>query len=152
MVQITIDGKRISKYAKTKALAKAKLNDLRSKQEQGLKVTKASMPMEVHLKQWLELTRPSLRESTYEGYAIMVNIYLIPRLGHIRLDGLSPEQINDTWVRMRTDGISESTIEHCHSRLATALIYAMKRKWRNDNPLAFVPKPKVETKAVRSFS
>lgn len=152
VMALTIDGKRAFRYGKTRAIVKAKLNELRSKQEQGLKVAKASMPMKVHLKQWLELTRPSLRESTYEGYAIMVNRYLIPRLGHIRLDGLSPEQINDTWVRMRTDGISESIIEHCHSRLATALIYAMKRKWRNDNPLAFVHKPKVETKAARSFS
>jgi integrase len=152
MVQRTIDGKRVVKYAKTKALAKEKLNELRRKQELGVKVTKASMPMKVHLKQWLEIWKPRLRESTYEGYALMVNRYLVPRLGHIRLDNLSPEHINAAWERMRLEGISESIIEHCHSRLATSLIYAIKRKWRIDNPLAYVPKPKPEEPTARAFS
>jgi integrase len=82
----------------------------------------------------------------------MVNRYLIPRLGHIKLGKLSPEHINATWEQMRADGLSESIIEHCHSRLATSLIYAMKRKWRIDNPLAFVPKPKAGNKTPRSLS
>jgi integrase len=108
--------------------------------------------MGVHLRQWLKLKKPSLRPKTHDDYALMVNRYLIPRLGHIRLNKLSPEHINAAWERMRADGLSESIIEHCHSRLATSLIYAMKRKWRIDNPLAFVPKPRAGNKAPRSFS
>ncbi|MQF48831.1 site-specific integrase [SAR202 cluster bacterium AC-647-N09_OGT_505m] len=151
-------GKQVGIYLKTHAEAKVELKKLLSKKEEGIALVKASTHMNVHLREWLEMIRPKLQESTYEGYAIMVNNYLIPILGKYRLNKISPEDINDGWEKMRKHRkengklISESIIEHCHARLATFLIYAMKRKWRNDNPLAFVTKPKAKKKIARAFS
>jgi integrase len=161
VIQVTDNGKRrtfdyklAKKETKTagKKKARALRDEIRRRQDDGIPVTSSSMKMSVLLKQWLELKKPSLRPTSYENYALMVNRYLIPRLGKIRLNKLSPERINEEWEQMRTDGLSESVIWHCHSRLATCLIYAMKRKWRIDNPLVFVPKPKLGDKTPRALS
>lgn len=151
LIQITMEGKRVTKYAKTLKLAKAKLKELQSMQEEGIEVDSGAMTMKAFLTGWLTLRKRTLRASSYESYSISVNKYLIPRFGHIKLAKLSPEQINKVWEDMEKDGIGMSVIEHAHSRLATALIHAVKRKLRRDNPMTFVPKPYAESSAVRTF-
>ena len=152
LIQITMEGKRVTKYAKTLKLAKAKLKELQSMQEEGIEVDSGAMTMKAFLTGWLTLRKRTLRASSYESYSISVNKYLIPRFGHIKLAKLSPEQINKVWEDMEKDGIGMSVIEHAHSRLATALIHAVKRKLRRDNPMTFVPKPYAESSAVRALS
>jgi integrase len=145
-------GTRDTRYAKKFREAQQKLRGLQRNREDGVQLVTPRGRLKTDLQEWLKLKRPSLRESTYDGYALMVNRYLIPRFGHIKLKDLSPEQINDTWIRMKAEGISDSIIEHCHSRLATFLIYAVQRKFRIDNPMTFVSKPKAEAKTGRAFS
>lgn len=161
VIQVSENGKRRTFHYKLakgknktdgKKSAIALRDQIRGRQAEGIPLTSPSMKMSVLLNTWLKLKKPSLRPTSYENYALMINRYLIPRLGNIKLNKLSPERINAEWEQMRIEGLSESIIWHCHSRLATCLLYAMKRKWRIDNPLVFVPKPKLGDKTPRSLS
>jgi len=49
VAQIYAHGKRLRKYAKTKALAKAKLDDIRTRQSKGLRAFNSSMLLKDYL-------------------------------------------------------------------------------------------------------
>jgi integrase len=148
MVQTTIDGKRITKYAKTKALAKAKLNDLRSKQEQGIQLVTSSTSMKDYLPEWLALHKNTLRPASYDGYEVMVRLYLIPRFGRYKLNALTPEIISRTWDAMIKDGHSATTVNHCQRRLSRSLTDAVKRNLISRNPCGFVTTPTIKKKEI----
>lgn len=80
---------------------------------------------------------------TIAGYSAKVNHYIIPLLGHLRLDTLTPEHIEDAWDRLRDEGnpkkneptpLSANTIHQTHRILSAALTEAVRRKKLRANP------------------
>ena len=148
VMALTIDGKRAFRYGKTRAIVKAKLNDLRSKQEQGLAAVTGSTPLRDYLPEWLALHKNTLRPSSYAGYRVMVCVHLIPRLGRYKLNALTPEVITRTWDAMIKDGHSATVVNHCQRRLSRSLTDAVKRNLISRNPCGFVTTPKIEKKEI----
>jgi integrase len=57
------------------------------------------------LKEWLETTAAlPVSALTLQGYRSIVRSHLIPRLGNIRLDQLTPKKIEAPWVKMGEKG------------------------------------------------
>jgi integrase len=110
------------------------------------------MPLKAYLPEWLQLIKPTLKTKTYDSYESLLRVHLVPRLGHIKLNKLTPEQINGAWAKMLKEGHSPALIGHCHLRLSKALHDAMKRKLIANDPMRFVTKPKIETKEIRPLS
>ena len=54
---ISVDGRRISRYGKTRQEAIKKLRDLHRTQDQGLPAVTSQMTLRDYLAQWLESTR-----------------------------------------------------------------------------------------------
>ena len=81
---------------------------------------------------WLsEIHRPQLKESTYESYEKIMNSYLIPGLGRIRLSDLKPSHIqtfyNETLSKPGISGkpLTPRTAQYAGAILKTALRYAV---------------------------
>jgi integrase len=108
--------------------------------------------MRDYLNGWLELVKPTLKHKTYDGYESFVRVHIIPRIGHIKLNKLTPEHINGAWARMLKEGHSATLIEHCHLRLSKALTDARERKLIANNPMQFVNKPRIEEKEINPLS
>lgn len=101
------------------------------------------------LEQWMNhwygqiLPRQGTKPNTLSGYNAKVNHYIIPLMGHHRLDRLTPEIIDDAWDRLREHGnpmkadpqpLSANTINQTHRILSAALRVAVRRKRLRVNP------------------
>jgi integrase len=101
-----------------------------------------------YLAQWLESIRHQVRAKTHVDvdYEVSVRLHITPRLGHIRLAKLGPEDIDKAWNDMLKEGRSASVVQYAHLRLSKALNDAMKRNLIYRNPCQAVSPPKVARK------
>ncbi len=130
--------------APTKSSATVKLRELREtlaaqEEPRGKSVTVAGW-----MTYWYTRIAPrNTKPLTMAGYNAKVNHYIVPLLGHHRLDKLSPEHIDDAWDRLREEGnptladpipLSANTIHQTHRILSRALKVAVQRKKLRSNP------------------
>jgi len=74
-----------------------------------------------YLPQWLGSIKNRVRLKTVEDYESLFRLHVIPRIGNIRLNKLTPEDISGAWDDMLAKGKTASLVRHCHVRLVTAL-------------------------------
>jgi integrase len=122
-----------------------KLRDLRD-QVRGDELPPDGKPMTVEqwMSYWFKRVAPRrCKPLTLAGYDAKVNDYIIPLLGHHRLDKLQPEHIEDAWDWLRENGnptkaepdpLSPNTIHQTHRILSRALKVAVQRKKLRTNP------------------
>lgn len=137
--------------AGTKSGATAKLNDLKERYPRHeLPADGKPLTVETWMTHWYTRIVPrTAKPYTVAGYNAKVNDYIIPLLGHHRLDRLTPEHIEDAWdvlretgnpKRPRQDeqgnpiGLSANTIHQTHRILSAALTVATRRKKLRVNP------------------
>ena len=77
---------------------------------------------------WLhQSVKPRLRPLTFAGYEVNVRRHLAPLLGKIRLDRLTPQDVQEMMNRRLADGLSAKSVAYMHQVLRTALELA--RRW-----------------------
>jgi integrase len=103
------------------------------------------------MESWLPAIRGTIEPSTFESYERNVKNHLVPALGDIRLQELTPDDLSATYAELaesgRVDGrggLSPRTIQYCHTILHRALADAVRRGSvvRNVADYALVPAPK----------
>jgi integrase len=70
-----------------------------------------------YLTSWLEMVRTQVRESGYISYERRCRLYLIPRLGRVKLAKLSPQHVGELHSWMLQRGLSPTTVNHTHGVL-----------------------------------
>ena len=138
----TDNGRRISRYGKTRAEAHKKLQILLSEQQKGLESNTSRQPMGDFLVEWLESRRNSLRSNTFARYEQLIHIHTIPDIGRIRLSKLQPRHLEKLYTKKLESGLSPTTVRHIHARIHTALEQALRRGlvFRNVSSLVTPPK------------
>lgn len=117
------DRRQVS--SKSKARAKEKLDELRSKVQTGHTPPARSMTVKAWLDQWLDNLR--VAPMTERSYRETSRLYLVPQLGRRRVDQLAPQHVRDMlkWVERATDkgglGLSAHTAHRAHRVLRIAL-------------------------------
>lgn len=102
------------------------------------------------LPQWLE-NRQNIKISTRTSYATHINLFLVPHLGHLRLEELRGEDVEATYRSIRRSRkVGPARIQRIHATLRKALNDAVRRyKYLDYNPaqlveLERVPAPKAK--------
>lgn len=92
VVQIELeDRKRKTYYVKSKQEGRAKLKELQRQMEQGTLVTGPQQAVKQYLEYWLEeVHKPNIKTSSYVKYRKLIQGYIIPALGEIKLEKLTP--------------------------------------------------------------
>ena len=73
--------------------------------------------------------RPYRAETTVYGYRNMIENYLIPRLGKIQLQALTPQKIQRYYTDLLTKTtLSSNTVRKHHDLLRTALDVAVRQQ------------------------
>jgi integrase len=133
------DGKPVRKKvsASSKAGATAKLRKLDEELDQGLVTTGRPLTVEKWMTYWLEeVVTKKNRPNTQRTYRTYVTRYIVPLLGHHRIDRLSPEHIDEAWQHLMTVGcpgkdnpkpLSTTSAHQAHVILSRALKVAMAR-------------------------
>src|SRR5260221_7501355 len=89
------DHSRKQFYGKTKKEVQEKLRQAINEQKQGVLATGPQQTLKQYLENWLgEVHKPTIRLSTYVKYGKLIRSYILPSLGHIYLQKLTPQQIN----------------------------------------------------------
>lgn len=122
--------------------------------EKGQVASSGKMTLDDFISIWLEKhAERQLAPKTALRYKQLLTSWIIPALGHIRLDKIKPPQILDFYNNLTENGIrkdgkpgglSPRTILHIHRLLHTILQAASQWEYLNINPASKVQAPKAK--------
>lgn len=97
------------------------------------------------LSEWIRHCRQAERSiSTVHGYESKIRVHIVPNLGTVPLDKLTPKMIDDFYGQMREAGYAGSSIHQCHAILRRAFVQAMRWGWVDHNPVTLVSPPRAK--------
>jgi integrase len=92
---------------------------------------------------WRLYATPNLASRTLRSYAGLWDRHVLPRLGSMRLNAITPEVIERYRADLETDGVGEPTIYRALALLQGVMRRAVEWRRVGHNPVKSVQKPKV---------
>lgn len=91
-----------------------------------------SAPGDVFMEDWLrywmdELIKPNCEETTCHGYENILNTHMIPSLGRLYVQDLTPVRVQQYYGELRRKGLANNTIRKHHVLLHAALGAAVRQ-------------------------
>ncbi len=125
---ISVEGtKRKTLYGKTRKEVFEKLKKAQHEQQQGTLVTGPQQTMRQYLEHWLEeVHRPTIRLTSYIKYRGLLSRHILPVIGHIQLQKLTPQHVQALYAQKLKEGLTARTIHSMHSVLHKALDNAVR--------------------------
>jgi integrase len=149
--------KRRTVYGRTRDEAAGKLADLLAQARRGVPVAEKGWTVERYLTYWLsEVVEQERRPATVVTYRKIVERFIVPRIGRVRLDRLSPQDVRrllnasreEVQRGGRNDGqpLSPRMVQMIHAVLRNAIEHAVREELvpRNVVKLVRVPAPQYE--------
>ena len=122
---VDANGKRRYVSGKTKAEVHRKLRGLLADRDEGIAYDSENLTVGAYLERWLQATKGTVRQRTWERHEQVVRLHLRPTLGNVRLDRLSALQVQALYGRKLEAGLSPRTVEIVHATLHKALKQAV---------------------------
>lgn len=119
-----------------------------------------AVKFEAFCEEWFEeYAKPNLRNTTYERL-LQLRERIYKAIGHLRMDKITPRQIQAFVHTLSKDGANErtggalapKTIRHYLSLISDVFSYAIKMGVASDNPCSKVTIPKVEQKEKQIYT
>ncbi len=149
------NGKALRKYiyGRTKDEVRQKLTKAKRDQDMGLPVAVERQKLSDYLHNWLENSaKPSIRPKTYVSYEQLIRVHIIPALGSIYLEKLSPQHVQQFMNDKLAEGLSTRTVQYLLAVLRRAIVQALKWGLVGRNVVTLVDAPRVEHKVLRPFT
>ena len=128
----------------TKHEAERLLRRRLDEEEKGQVVSRKHRTLASYLEYWLEhFARPNLRALTVEKYEGYIRRSIVPHLGHMDLQRITPTQIQQLYTRLLRQPLSSTTVRQIHAILSGALGQAVKWRLLSFNPVDGVTAPPV---------
>jgi integrase len=141
------EGKRITKYGKTKTEAKQKLDAYLADLRAGKVVIGPKQTVAEYLVYWLENEhRLQIGVVTLQNYRSVLHAHLIPAFGHLRLDQLTRERVQAFYAEKLDSGLAPGTVRYINEVLSGALAGAVRNGILARNVCENVVLPRVAKK------
>jgi len=102
---------------------------------------------------WLETKRVAgCRPRTLEAYTERMQVHVLPDLGAVRLDKLTPERIDALYGRLLDRGLSRTTVSGIHALLHNFLRTAKRRRLAPSVPTEYVEPPRPTVHDARTLT
>src|SRR5438105_1195902 len=150
--EMILNGKRRYFYGDTRADVLEQFAKARKLQEMGVPVDAGSETLKKFLTRWLEdSVKPRSKPRTHALYKQQVESHIIPAVGDVRLDKLTPQIVQQKLIASKlAEGLAPRTVCHLRAVLRPALPQA--EKWllvqRNVVKLTEAPRRKKPTLCV----
>jgi integrase len=137
---------------RTQKEAKRAEAEVRTRLHKGTYVAASRQTVAAYLRDWLNAAKIDLRPSTQPAYEIAIEKHLIPRVGSLPLQKLTPHHL--TWAYGEllekgrcdgTGGLSPRTVRFIHTVVRKALQDAVDARLLEWNPAANAKPPKAKT-------
>jgi integrase len=141
----SLDGKRRRVNARVSSMpaARAKLVELQARYGQS-RGTGAPPKLADYFASWLDQKKQSLEPKTIRNYEFGISL-VSGRIGHVRIDRLTHDQIRGALAGLSKDGKGDRTVQVAYDTLRAALNWAVKRDGiLAANPLVRVQRPAAE--------
>ena len=154
VAQITLDdGTRKAYYFKTEKEAIEKKTQLLYEMKQGILATGKQQKLRDYLEQWLEeVHRPTVRLSTYLNYRRNLDKHILPALGNIQVQKLTPQTVQAFYASKMNSGLKARTIHLFHAILHKALDNAVRWNLVSRNVCSVVSLPRLQKYEVHPLT
>ncbi|MHA2064064.1 MAG: tyrosine-type recombinase/integrase [Candidatus Thorarchaeota archaeon] len=148
--QITLEGRRLSKSAKTRRECeewrKKKIRQI----DKGLTYISTKMTLSEYMTSWLSSVKASYRQTTWTHYNHVSLRYILPKIGKIKISDLRTNHIQNLYDSLLHQGVGVYTILKIHAVLHRALSQASRTGMIGQNPATNTirPKPPVKEKEI----
>jgi integrase len=106
-----------------------------------------------YVSSWLEgSAKLCLSPRTYASYTEIMRMHVLPALGSIPLDQLSPMHVQDLLSRKLAEGLSPRTVQYIRAVLRSALTRAVKWEMATRNAAALAQGPRLDHHEVTPLS
>jgi integrase len=120
-------GKRKPMYGKTRKEVADKLNQALQEQKQGTLIFGPRQRLGEYLQQWFEeVHKQEIRVTTYMKHRCLLNKHIIPALGHVQLQKLTPQHIQTFYTQKLNEGLAPGSVKNLHKILRNALKNAVR--------------------------
>ncbi len=141
------DGTRKVFYGKKQSEVIAKLDEAANDLRRGMLTVGENVTLQEYLENWLEnIHKPVIRLSTYLNYRKLIKNYLVPGLGKVKVQKLTPQQVQAFYSKKIRDGLSPKTVNNVHVLLHKALDNAVKWNLLPRNVCDAVTPPRIPRK------
>jgi integrase len=142
---------RIGKMPKSHA--EARKREILRRVDQGTWQSAPSLTVEKFLRLWLDATRPRLAAKTHERYSSLVQLYVLPVIGQLRLGKVEPKHLRQLYQSMIEKGLSKQTALHVHRALHTAFAYGVREeRILGENIVSLVKAPQPDARTPMNIS
>ena len=139
--------------------AEQRLTELLHEMDAGSLVRAPDLTFGEYLKEWYQgYLRARVRVRTAQGYRENMDRYVVPRLGGVLLDRLTPRHIEGVESLLLREGgvqgkgLSPSTVLHVHRVMSCALGHAVEMGLLSRNPAERVKAPRAARYEARSLT
>ena len=147
------NGKRKSVYCKTQQEAIKLARKANNDKDQGMLISTEDQTLSTFLTTWLQDTaQPRLRDRTYLRYRELIELHVLPMLGKVKLQKLSPQHLQRLYNQKREEGYAPQTIKHIHRVLDGALNDALKWDLVAKNVCDAVDAPRVPKYEIKALT
>jgi integrase len=119
-------GKRKCFYARSRQEVARLLAEALRDQAKGLSIVGDKQTLAQYLKSWLEMSRPTIRASTWWRYEELTRVHILPVLGSFPLSRLTAQHLNTFYAAKLGEGLSPTTVRYIHVTLHRALGEALR--------------------------
>ncbi|HEY0754261.1 MAG TPA: site-specific integrase [Ktedonobacteraceae bacterium] len=141
------DGKRRVFYGKKKSEVIDKIGEALHDLRRGMLPTSSNATLQEYIEQWLEeVHKDTIKLKTYTDYQGLLRNYIIPGLGTIKLQSLTPQQIQAFYAKKLREGFAPKTVKNIHVLLHKSLSDAVKWNVLSRNVCDAVTPPRLSRK------
>src|SRR5258706_14053884 len=102
--QVSLNGRRLTKYAKTQMECRIWIKQTLGKIDGGLTFEGTQLTLGRSFEVWLNGKDVAGRPSTVNGYRRYARLYILPMLGKLKLQDILPGHIKQLYALMKDDG------------------------------------------------
>jgi integrase len=149
------DGRRrrVCFYGTTRKAVAERLTKALHDRDHGLPADPSQMTVKAYLARWLEgSVRHSVRPGTFVSYGNKVRLYVIPEIGAVRLQRLTPADVQALYSRLLGRGLSPRSVQYVHAILHRALKQALRWGLVARNVCEAVDRPQVQRREMRALT
>lgn len=142
MVQLSVEGKRVTKYFRTMREANNWRIETLQKIQSGLFYAGPKLTLAKYLDEWIISRKDSIKPKTLLQYKSIIELHINPILGTKNINELKPADIQALYNSKIASGTGVRTVRLIHSVLHCALNHALKLGIIYRNPSDAIYKPK----------
>ena len=132
--QLSVNGKRLSFCADTKAKCFTWIRKMQLQFDQGIDFKDGDLTIEEYLYLWLNASRSALRPKTAHQYEQTLQRHILPYIGDVKIKDINLRKVEMLYADLQKAGVGIRTIRLTHSILHRALERAVKYDMIMRNP------------------